>query len=291
MTRRRMSNWSSSATCPRRTAGRTLGTRYAAQERIGDKARNELLEEVVAFANAYGGDLIVGIGETTAKPPRAATKHPLPACADLAHRLDLAARDCIEPPLPRLEVRGVLVHAGGAGYVVIRTTKSAVGPHRLKPTLECYRRSAARSQRMTMREIQDHTLAMARTFDQVEAEFAVERQRFAAAMGDSLLRGVHGRVGLRATAIPGHTDVGMSNVHGIDGVRPSKCDWTLRGDRINAQTLGHLLRQAPWRLVLRGTESRTLAGEGNESLVRLGCDGTPTYQVFMDWRPDELLEL
>ena len=39
---------------------------------IGDHARNRILEEVVAFANAYGGALVLGIAEDGAKPPLAA---------------------------------------------------------------------------------------------------------------------------------------------------------------------------------------------------------------------------
>ena len=31
--------------------------------RIGDRARNKILEEVIAFANAYGGTLLLGISE------------------------------------------------------------------------------------------------------------------------------------------------------------------------------------------------------------------------------------
>jgi hypothetical protein len=38
---------------------------------IEDHARNEILPEVIAFANAQGGSLILGIEETSDKPPRA----------------------------------------------------------------------------------------------------------------------------------------------------------------------------------------------------------------------------
>ena len=50
--------------------------------RIGDRARNEILEEVVAFANAYGGALVLGIAESRSKPPVAANAAPLPRCAN-----------------------------------------------------------------------------------------------------------------------------------------------------------------------------------------------------------------
>ena len=51
--------------------------------RIGDKARNELVEEVVAFANAYGGTLLLGIRESETRPAVAAEITPVPRCADL----------------------------------------------------------------------------------------------------------------------------------------------------------------------------------------------------------------
>ncbi len=37
--------------------------------RIGDRARNKVLEEAVAFANSHGGALLIGIKESGTKPP------------------------------------------------------------------------------------------------------------------------------------------------------------------------------------------------------------------------------
>ena len=48
------------------------------KDRIGDRARNKVLEEAVAFANAHGGILLIGIRESTAKPPVATEIRPLP---------------------------------------------------------------------------------------------------------------------------------------------------------------------------------------------------------------------
>ena len=36
--------------------------------RIGERARNEILEEVVAFANAYGGALVLGVAGKAPNP-------------------------------------------------------------------------------------------------------------------------------------------------------------------------------------------------------------------------------
>ena len=41
------------------------------QSAIGRVARDDIAKEVVAFANAYGGIIIVGIDETEDHPPRA----------------------------------------------------------------------------------------------------------------------------------------------------------------------------------------------------------------------------
>lgn len=260
---------------------------YAAQDQFGDRARNELLEEVVGFANAYGGDLVLGIGESNGNPPRATSKHPVPACEELAHRLELAARDCIEPPLPRLEIRGIPVGTGGAGYVVIRTTTSAIGPHRLRPTRECYRRSASRTEAMTMRQIQDHTLAMARSADQLEARHRSLRERFAREMGTPLTQGFHGRLGLRVSAVPAQADIAVEKVHDIGQVQPLTNNWILRGSNLREQRLHYVAHSSPWRRVLRGTESRTSARPGSEAVVRLSCNGGISFELFIDSRPED----
>jgi len=64
-------------------------------------ARDHLLREVIAFANAQGGNVIVGMDETRDDPPRAAAICPLPRIHDLATRMQNAARASIDPVLPR----------------------------------------------------------------------------------------------------------------------------------------------------------------------------------------------
>jgi predicted HTH transcriptional regulator len=55
-------------------------------------ARDRLFREIVAFANAQGGTLVLGIEETRDQPPRAATIYRLPRIHDLATRMEDAAR-------------------------------------------------------------------------------------------------------------------------------------------------------------------------------------------------------
>ena len=62
---------------------------------IGNQAKDKILEEVVAFANAYGGVCLLGIKESSTKPPVAAEISPIPRCTDLAERLKLVfPRSC-----------------------------------------------------------------------------------------------------------------------------------------------------------------------------------------------------
>ena len=49
---------------------------------IGDHAKNTLLKEVVAFANAYGGALLLGIEESDVSPSAATGISPIPQCAN-----------------------------------------------------------------------------------------------------------------------------------------------------------------------------------------------------------------
>ncbi len=54
------------------------------KNQIGDRAKNEILEEVVAFANAYGGVCLLGIKESSTKPPVAAEISPIPIIENLS---------------------------------------------------------------------------------------------------------------------------------------------------------------------------------------------------------------
>lgn len=69
---------------------------------ISNFGRDALAEEIVAFANADGGTLVLGMEETEAAPPRASRLNVLPNVFDLERRLRDAFNDCIEPrpPLP-----------------------------------------------------------------------------------------------------------------------------------------------------------------------------------------------
>jgi predicted HTH transcriptional regulator len=122
-------------------------------------ARDHLLREVIAFANAHGGTVIVGIDETPDDPPRAAAICPIPRIHDLATRMQNAARACIDPVLPGFRICGIEVGgAAGEGVLLFRTGPSPAGPHRVTNDGHAYIRRGASSVKMTMREIQDLTI-------------------------------------------------------------------------------------------------------------------------------------
>jgi hypothetical protein len=109
-------------------------------------ARDHLLREVIAFANAQGGTVIVGMDQTTDDPPRAAAICPIPRIHDLATRMENAARACIDPVLPGLQIRGIEVGgAVGEGVLLFRTGPSPAGPHRVAKDGHAYiRRTKSR---------------------------------------------------------------------------------------------------------------------------------------------------
>jgi len=70
-------------------------------------ARDRLFREIIGFANAQGGTLVLGIDQTKGEPPRADKIIALPRIHGLAARMEEAARACIDPVLPGLQVRGL----------------------------------------------------------------------------------------------------------------------------------------------------------------------------------------
>jgi hypothetical protein len=89
-------------------------------DRVGELARNEILAEIVAFANADGGTLILGMHETKDEPRCAEDLVPLPNCEALAKRLADAAEDIIEPRMAAIATRAITSNADGHDHVLLR---------------------------------------------------------------------------------------------------------------------------------------------------------------------------
>ena len=147
------------------------------KNKIGDQAKDALLKEAVGFANAYGGAVLLGIGESEAKPPVAARIVPIQRCADLVERLKLVFRDRVEPQLPRIDIFAVPTE-GESGVVIIRVGRSRLAPHRVTRTLVCPIRRSDRCEEMSMREIQDMTLNVSRRLERLERRLSERAERF-----------------------------------------------------------------------------------------------------------------
>ena len=189
--------------------GSEVDSWIAGKGQIGDRAKNELLHEVVAFSNAHGGVLVLGVRESRTRPPVAVEITPIPGCADLAERFKLVFRDRVEPPLPQIEVFAVPVK-GEEGVVVCRVGQSRGAPHRVTRTLLCPVRRSDRCEPMTMREIQDLTLNVSRGLEWLDKRPSARSERFTHEFGR--LRTPEDAFGIRLTAAPVGDDIRIDRV-------------------------------------------------------------------------------
>jgi hypothetical protein len=139
------------------------------------------------------------MAETKEKPPRAEAISAIARVHELADRLQEAARACIEPPLGTLQVRGIVTHGDGDGVVLFRTAASLTGPHRVAGDGHAFIRRGPSSVQMTMREIQDLTLDLARGADRLDALFGARAALFVKWLQSS---SSEEQAALRITAVP-----------------------------------------------------------------------------------------
>ena len=109
------------------------------QRTIGGYAKNKILKEVVAFANAYGGVLVLGIEEDGKAEPAVAKKIcPIPKCEKAAKRFRDIFRGRVEPKLPVCDIFAVETGSDETGVVVFRVPgRSRLAPHRITRTNIC----------------------------------------------------------------------------------------------------------------------------------------------------------
>ena len=175
---------------------------------IGNQAKDKILEEVVAFANAYGGVCLLGIKESSTKPPVAAEISPIPRCAELAERLKLVFSDCVEPQLPQIEIIPIKTD-GESGVIIIRVGQSRLAPHRVTRTLVCPIRQSDRCEKMTMRQIQDLTLNISRGLERLERRLSERSERFQHEF--ERINEPEKSFGIRATAMETKSDLTASS--------------------------------------------------------------------------------
>ena len=218
----------------------------------GDKAKNEILEEVTAFANAYGGVLMLGVDESSTRPAAAAEIAPIPRCAELAERFKLIFRDCVEPQLPALEVFAVPTDQEN-GIVIFRVGRSHTAPHRVTKTLVCPVRRADRCEKMTMREIHDMTLNVSKGLERLERRLSDRSKRFAREF--ERIVSTDDAFGCRFTAVPTNDDIYFERVFRngtlLEGIGVPWRVISLNGRPMTEIACG----PRAWRALLRGTRS------------------------------------
>jgi Putative DNA-binding domain len=261
------------------------------KRQISGYGRDELFGTVVAFANSYGGDLIVGVREAPgSQPGQAQALEPIPAAEDAARRLGQMANTGIEPPLTALEVRAVQTSNDGSGIIVLRTARSRLAPHRVTKTRECFHRVRDETLPMTMRQIQDLTFSVARGLEAVDRKFGKASDTFYQWALPGQAVGVGKRICLRVTAIPASDDVYIDRVHNVQALLPGQRSPNLsvgEGPGKGPFTLAVPFQVTHWQPALRGTEGTR---DTSRYSARLGvyCDGTVRYETVIHTHPQQV---
>lgn len=152
---------------------------WVTRREISEEAKRALLKSVIAFANADGGWLVIGLSESA--PGRAGQIAAFDGCDDLADRIGRIVASCIEPPLPICGVRGLEIEQKlNRGVIVIRVGASLLRPHRMRlgDWRHVYVRRGRDSMEMSMWEMQALTLETAQRVEKLEARLTAMLDRF-----------------------------------------------------------------------------------------------------------------
>jgi hypothetical protein len=161
---------------------------WMSKSQINDYGRDKMMRELVAFANADGGILILGIQETEDKPPRAANFNPLPQASQLEDRFRDIIINCIEPRLPSVEVKAVSFDESETGVLLFKVEASRLGPHRVKQSFEATIRREDRCIPLSMSEIHDMVIRNANRFDNISKMLSERSQKLEKDFKEYLLR-------------------------------------------------------------------------------------------------------
>lgn len=173
-------------------------------ERAWEFARDEIFEELSAFANSYGGILFLGIAEDrgTARPV-ASCAAPMLDAARLEKRFADAMRSSFDPPLPSFQVVAVEMPEGsnGEGVVVFRVPQSTIAPHGFGNPVRAYIRRDSSSMQMNMRDLQSvfwESRTQAERIMQKRARFEADFETFKA----PIIKGSQPACAVRISIIP-----------------------------------------------------------------------------------------
>lgn len=191
-------------------------------KKLSSKARDQILEEAAAFANADGGVLLLGVSEDG--DGHAQSICPVPRCQELAIRLSEIFDACIERKLPHVEIFGIPT-ANEDGVVVIRIGKSNLVPHRVQSTREFPVRRSDRCVHASVQEIRDMMLRTAEGHQRLDGVLSERAAHFSLAF--NRLRTPNGAFGLRFTAVPVSEEIRIDRMwrHGrlLDELAPARC--------------------------------------------------------------------
>lgn len=120
-----------------------------------DEAKKRFVADLVAMANANGGDVIYGVDEDGNACARAVIPQVLASADVEVRRLQDFIMEYAEPRLPGVQVQAVAVTvAGTSGHaIVIRVPQSWSGPHRSKLTQHFSLREGLRNRVLDVREV------------------------------------------------------------------------------------------------------------------------------------------
>lgn len=250
---------------------------------IGNQAKDKILEEVVAFANAYGGVCLLGIKESSTKSPVAAEISPIPRCAELAERLKLVFRDRVEPQLPQIEIIPIKTD-GENGVIICRVGQSRLAPHRVTKTFVCPIRRSDRCEKMSMREIQDLTLNISRGLERLERRLSERSERFQQEF--ERIEEPEESFGIRATAIPVGDEIRFDRVF-YQGriIQDLHEQWRSALQSKDGTRIYDSIDTEPthWRPILRGTRAEYFSEENHPQKV--------SEQIYREIHCDGLIEL
>ena len=250
---------------------------------IGKYAKKRILEETVAFANAYGGALVLGIEESGTVPPVAKKISPVPRCTELAKRFEHVFRDQVEPGLSRIEILPVPTD-GDSGVIIFRVGRSRLGPHRVKDGLACPIRRSDRCEKLTMREIQDMTLNMARGMERTEGRLSVGEQRFKKEFQG--LETPDNAWGLRFTAVPVIDEIRFDSVFEnnsiVQELKPEHQQVTMvcKEGEVNVEFPSQFVPDS-WKPRLRATSAELNSPDfGYVGYREIHCDGLIEFGLW-----------
>lgn len=126
------------------------------------EAKQELLFDLCAFANAVGGDLIVGMEVYAEGEKKGLPKNIIPITGespdDYKQRIENLVRDCVEPRL-RIYLQEILPEKGKGFILVIRVPQSFEAPHMVKGTSRFFVRTSVGKDPLDVHGIRNAFLA------------------------------------------------------------------------------------------------------------------------------------